>query len=166
MLDFERCYEAHRARDRRFDGRFFTAVTSTGIYCRPVCPAPQPRRENLRFYACPAAAEAAGFRACRRCRPDTAPGTAPWIGTATTVSRALRLIDDGALDAGGVDDLAERVGVGARHLRRLFDEHLGVSPQAIAQTRRVHFARRLLDESALPVTTIAHAAGFRSLRRF
>jgi AraC family transcriptional regulator of adaptative response / DNA-3-methyladenine glycosylase II len=165
-LDPEVCYAATRTRDARFDGRFFTAVTSTRVYCRPICAARKPRREHMRFFHCAAAAEAAGFRACRRCRPDAAPGSAPWAGTVSTVARALRLIDGGALDGAGVDALAARLGVGGRHLRRLFDEHLGASPQAVAQTRRAHFARRLLDETALPVTALAEAAGFRSLRRF
>jgi len=160
------CYRALSTRDARFDGRFFTAVRTTGVYCRPVCPARTPRRENCIFLPCAAAAEAAGFRPCRRCRPETAPGTPAWLGTSATVSRALRLIADGALDGGGVDRLAERLGIGERHLRRLFALHLGASPLAIAQTRRTHFAARLLEETDWPVSRIAFAAGFSSVRRF
>ena len=167
-LDPETCWRAHRSRDPRFDGRFFTAVTSTGVYCRPVCPAPTPRRANVRFYACAAAAEAAGFRPCLRCRPETAPGTPAWQGTPATVARALRLIEQGALDAegAGLESLAARLGVGGRHLRRLFERHLGASPLAVAQTRRVRFAKQLVDQTELPLTQIAFAAGFGSVRRF
>ncbi len=180
-LDRDTCYRALRARDRRFDGRFFTGVTSTGVYCRPVCPARTPRRENCRFFACAAAAEAAGFRACRRCRPDAAPGTPAWLGAPTTVARALRLIEEGALDrwnggrdvgrepdgdAEGVEALAARLGIGGRHLRRLFKDHLGASPLAVALTRRAHFGRRLLEQTSLPVGQVALACGFGGARRF
>jgi AraC family transcriptional regulator of adaptative response / DNA-3-methyladenine glycosylase II len=166
MLEPDRCYSALKSRDARFDGRFFFGVRTTGIYCRPVCPARTPKRVNVRFYACAAAAEQAGFRPCRRCRPETAPGTPAWQGTSATVSRALRLIDAGALDRGGVGELAARVGLGERQLRRLFLEHLGAGPKAVAATRRSHFARRLLDETALPMSEVAMAAGFASVRRF
>jgi AraC family transcriptional regulator of adaptative response / DNA-3-methyladenine glycosylase II len=155
-----------RSRDARFDGRFFTAVLTTGVYCRPICPARTPRAENTRFFFSAAAAEAAGFRPCRRCRPETAPGSPAWDGTSRVVDRALRLIDDGALDHASVEDLAARVGVGARQLSRLFAEHVGAAPVAVAQTRRAHFARRLIDDTELPVARVAEAAGFRSLRRF
>ena len=166
-LDHDACYRAVRARDARFDGRFYTGVRTTGIYCRPICPARTPKQANVDFYACAAAAEEAGFRACRRCRPETAPGTPAWLGTSTTVTRALRLIADGSLDHGGeIDRLAERLGVTARHLRRLFDEHLGASPVAIAQARRVHFAKTLLDSTSMPITEIAFSSGFASVRRF
>jgi AraC family transcriptional regulator of adaptative response / DNA-3-methyladenine glycosylase II len=165
-LDADACYRALSTRDRRFDGRFFTGVRSTGIYCRPICPAPTPRRENCVFLACAAAAETAGFRPCLRCRPEASPGTPAWLGTSATVSRALRLIGDGALDAGGVPDLAARLGIGERHLRRLFLAHLGATPLAVASTRRVLFARRLLDETTLPIAQIALASGFASVRRF
>jgi len=165
-LDSKACYRALCTRDQRFDGRFFTGVTSTGIYCRPVCPARTPKRDNCRFFPHATAAEEAGFRPCLRCRPETSPGTPAWQGASATVSRALRLIDDGALDNGGVDDLSKRLGVGARHLRRLFDEHLGASPLAVAMTRRVHFAKRLLEETALPILQVAHTAGFNNARRF
>jgi AraC family transcriptional regulator of adaptative response / DNA-3-methyladenine glycosylase II len=160
------CYRALRSRDARFDGRLFVGVASTGVYCRPVCPARTPLPRNCRFFASAAAAAQAGFRPCRRCRPEAAPGSPAWLGTSAAVSRALRLVAEGALDRGGVDELAARVGAGGRHLRRLFEEHLGASPLAVAQTRRVHFAKKLLDETPLPITQIAHAAGFTSLRRF
>ncbi|MEX2208874.1 MAG: AlkA N-terminal domain-containing protein [Myxococcota bacterium] len=165
-LDRERCYEALRTRDRRFDGRFFVAVSTTGIYCRPICPARLPLLRNIRFYACAAAAESAGFRACRRCRPETAPGTPAWLGTSAIVSRGLRLIEAGALDDGDVGALASRLGVGARQLRRLFARHLGASPAEIARARRVHFARLLIDQSERPITELAFAAGFASVRQF
>lgn len=159
-------YAALRSRDARFDGRFFTAVLTTGIYCRPVCPARPPKRENVRFFACAAAAEEAGFRACRRCRPETAPGTPAWAGSSATVARALRLIEDGAADQAGLDELASRLGVTDRHLRRLFNEHLGASPISVARVRRIHLARQLIDGTDLPMTRIAMASGFLSLRNF
>ena len=157
---------ARLSRDPRFDGKFFIAVTSTGIYCRPVCPSPTSKNSNVRYYATAAAAAEAGFRPCLRCRPEAAPGTPAWLGTSAVVRRALRLIHEGALDGASVDALATRVGVGARHLHRLFVQHVGASPIAVAQTRRLHFAKRLLDETDLPITQIALAAGFGSLRRF
>lgn len=161
------CYRALTSRDSRFDGRFFTGVTTTGIYCRPVCPAPKPKRGNVRYFACAAAAEAAGFRPCMRCRPEASPGTPAWVGSSTTVTRALRMIADGALDNGGdVDALAGQLGMGSRNLRRLFLQHLGASPKSVALTRRLHFAKTLLDSTALPVTEIAFSAGFSSIRRF
>ena len=166
ILADEHCYRALRSRDSRFDGRFFTAVQTTGIYCRPVCPAATPKRRNIRFFPCAAAAEEAGFRACKRCRPETAPGTPAWQGTSATVRRALRLIEEGALDESGVELLAARVGVGGRHLRRLFVEHLGASPLAIALTQRTHLARRLIDETTLPMARVAFSSGFQSVRQF
>jgi AraC family transcriptional regulator of adaptative response / DNA-3-methyladenine glycosylase II len=166
MLDAESCYRAIAARDARFDGRFFTGVLTTGIYCRPVCPARTPKRENVRFFEVAAAAEEAGFRPCLRCRPETAQGSLARLGTSRTVARALGRIAEGALDADGIDALAARMGVGPRQLRRLFATHLGASPRAVAQTRRVHFARKLLDETPLPITEIALASGFSSIRRF
>jgi len=165
-LDASTCYRAIAARDSRFDGRFFTGVVTTGIYCRPVCPARTPRRENVRFFPCAAEAESEGFRACRRCRPDAAPGTPAWAGTSATVARALRLISSGVLDERPVDALSAQLGVGDRHLRRLFRHELGASPGEIAATRRVHFARNLLYETDLPVTDVAFSAGFGSIRRF
>ena len=165
-LDTEICYQAVASRDSRFDGKFFTGVMTTGIYCRPICPAPLPKLKNVRFFNCAAAAQEAGFRPCRRCHPESAPHTFAWLGTSATVTRALRLISEGALDGGDIDHLAARLGIGSRHLRRLFQEELGASPIAIAQTRRVHFAARLLEETAIPISDVAFGAGFNSIRRF
>src|SRR5438477_8932255 len=165
-LDHDACYRAICQRDVRFDGRFFTAVKTTGIYCRPVCPARTPRSENVTFYPTAAAAQAAGFRPCLRCRPETAPDLGAWRGTSNTVSRALALIELGALDEAGMERLAERLGVGERHLRRLFRRHLGAPPIAVAQTRRVLLAKQLIHETRLPMAEIAFAAGFGSVRRF
>jgi AraC family transcriptional regulator of adaptative response / DNA-3-methyladenine glycosylase II len=165
-LDPERCYQALKARDARFDGRFFTGVVTTGIYCRPVCPAPTPKAKNVRFFASAAAAEAAGHRPCLRCRPETSPGTPAWAGTSATVSRALRAIADGVLEEEGIDGLAARLGVGSRQLRRLFAEHLGASPLAVAKARRAHFARTLLDQTEMTIADIAFSSGFGSVRQF
>ncbi len=157
---------ARLSRDPRFDGRFFVAVTSTGVYCRPVCPAPSPRDANVRYFQTAAAAGEAGFRPCLRCRPEAAPGTPAWLGTSAVVRRALALVHEGALDEGSVDALAARVGIGPRHLHRLFVAHVGAPPVAVAKTRRLHFAKRLIDETDLSMTEIAFASGFGSLRRF
>src|SRR6188472_4406837 len=165
-LDRKVCDRARRSRDARFDGKFFIAVSSTRIYCRPICPARSPKDENVRYYPTAAAAQAAGFRPCLRCRPEASPGTPAWFGTSSVVSRGLRLISDGALDRDGVDALADRLGVTARHLRRLFLQHLGATPIEVALTRRVHFAKKLLDETQLPLAHVALAAGFGSVRRF
>jgi AraC family transcriptional regulator, regulatory protein of adaptative response / DNA-3-methyladenine glycosylase II len=165
-LDRNALDRARLSRDPRFDGKFFIAVTSTGIYCRPICPSPTSRKANVRYYATAAAAAEAGFRPCLRCRPEAAPGTPAWMGTSAVVRRALRLIHDGLLDEASVDVLAARLGIGRRHLNRLFMQHVGASPIAVAQTRRLHFAKRLLDETSLPVTEIALAAGYGSVRRF
>ncbi len=162
------CYRAVQTRDARFDGRFFTAVRTTRIYCRPICPARTPRFENCTFFPSAAGAQEAGYRPCLRCRPETSPDLAFWRGTSNTVARALALIAEGGLDdeGTGVAALAGRLGVGDRQLRRLFQQHLGASPVAVAQTRRVLFARQLLLETALPIAEVALAAGFRSVRRF
>ena len=165
-LDQDACYRAVETRDARFDGRFFTAVKTTGIYCRPVCPARTPKRENVVFYPTAAAAQEAGFRPCLRCRPETSPDLGAWRGASNTVSRALVLIEAGALDEDGVDALAGRLGVGERQLRRLFRRHLGASPVAVAQTRRVLLAKQLIHETCLSMTEVALAAGFGSVRRF
>ena len=165
-LDPARCYRALGARDSRFDGRFFVGVRTTGIYCRPICPARTPLRRNVDFYPSAAAAAEAGFRPCRRCRPEASPGTPAWAGTSATVTRALRLVGDGALDDAAVDELAGRLGIGERHLRRLFRQHIGASPVAVAQTRRLHFAKKLIDETDLPMTEVAISAGYGSIRRF
>ncbi len=165
-LNADACYRAVQSRDARFDGRFFTGVLSTGIYCRPVCPATTPKRQNVRFFACAAAAEAAGLRPCRRCRPETSPGTPAWLGSSHLVSRALRLIREGFLDERTVPALAQALGLSERQFRRLFQKHLGATPVAVAQTQRVGFAMKLLHETDLPITSIAFCAGFSSVRRF
>ena len=158
---------ARRSRDARFDGRFYFGVVSTGIYCRPICPAaPAARSLNVRYFATAAAAREAGFRPCLRCRPESAPGTPAWLGTTAVVRRALRLIQQGALDEASVAQFAARLGLGPRQLDRLFARHVGASPLALAQTRRLHFAKHLIDGSNLPMTAIALAAGYRSVRRF
>jgi AraC family transcriptional regulator of adaptative response / DNA-3-methyladenine glycosylase II len=155
---------ARRSRDPRFDGKFFVAVLSTGIYCRPICPVRL--SSAVHYYATAAAAAEAGFRPCLRCRPEAAPGSPAWIGTSAVVRRILRLINEGALDTGSVKDLATRLGMGPRHLNRLLVQQVGASPVAIAQTRRLHFAKRLLDETNLHATEIALASGYGSVRRF
>ena len=165
-LDQEACYRAVTTRDVRFDGRFFGCVKTTGIYCRPVCPARTPRRENMVFVVTAAAAEEAGFRACLRCRPETAPDMGAWRGTSNTVSRALSLIEAGALDEGDVDALAGRLGVGERQLRRLFRQHLGAAPVSVAQTRRVLLAKALIHQTDLSMAEVALGSGFGSVRRF
>lgn len=168
LLDHDACYRALRTRDARFDGRIFVGVRTTGVYCRPICPARCARRENVDFYASAAAAQEAGFRPCLRCRPECSPDLAAWKGTSSTVSRALALITDGALDGddGDLEGLAARLGIGDRQLRRLFRRHLGASPIAVAQTRRVLLAKQLLHETRMNMTDVASAAGFGSLRRF
>ena len=155
-----------RARDPAYDGVFFVAVRTTKIYCRPVCRVHTPLVKNVTFYPSAAAAEHAGYRPCLRCRPETAPFCPAWNGTRTTAHRAVKLIEQGALDAGSVEDLAARLGIGARHLSRLLQKHLGASATQIAQTLRVQRAKRLLDGTDLPMTDIAMAAGFGSVRRF
>jgi AraC family transcriptional regulator, regulatory protein of adaptative response / DNA-3-methyladenine glycosylase II len=157
---------ARRSRDARFDGRFFIAVRSTRIYCRPICPSRFSNDSNVRYYATAEQAAQAGYRPCLRCRPEAAPGSPAWTGTSAVVQRALRLIQDGALDHASLGNLANRLGIGVRHLSRLFARHVGVSPATIAQSRRLHFAKRLLDDTPLPITDIAHASGFGSIRRF
>jgi AraC family transcriptional regulator of adaptative response / DNA-3-methyladenine glycosylase II len=167
VLDPRVCYRALETRDERFDGRLFVGVTSTGIYCRPVCPAGPAKPENCVFFPTAAAAQESGFRPCLRCRPETAPDLGTWRGTSNTVSRGLALIADGGLDGDtSVERLAERLGIGQRQLRRLFREHLGASPVAVAQTRRVLFAKQLIHETQMPMAEIALASGFGSVRRF
>lgn len=159
------CDRARAAKDARFDGLFFTAVRSTGIYCRPVCPAPTPKRCNVLYFPTAAAAAGAGYRPCLRCRPELSPGTCHWTGE-HTVQRALAMIAEGALDENSLESLAEKLGVSGRQLRRVFIEHTGASPMAVNTTRRLHLAKQLLTETTLPVTQVAFAAGFKSLRRF
>jgi AraC family transcriptional regulator, regulatory protein of adaptative response / DNA-3-methyladenine glycosylase II len=165
-LDHDACYRALVHRDARFDGRFFIGVKTTGIYCRPVCPARTPLSRNVVFFPTAAAAQEAGFRPCLRCRPETAPDMGAWRGTSNTVSRALSLIELGALDEDDIDTLAGRLGLGERQLRRLFRRHLGASPVAVAQTRRILLAKQLIHETRLPMSEIAFASGFGSVRRF
>ncbi|UCM91971.1 AlkA N-terminal domain-containing protein [Streptomyces marincola] len=165
-MDDDSRYEAVRSRDERFDGVFFTAVLTTGIYCRPSCPATTPKRQNVRFHPSAAAAQAAGFRACRRCRPDTVPGSAEWNARADAVARAMRLIADGVVDREGVAGLARRLGYSARQVQRQLTEELGAGPVALARAQRAHTARVLLQTTGLPVTEVAFAAGFSSVRQF
>lgn len=165
-LDDAQCEQARLTRDARFDGLFFTAVKTTGIYCRPVCPAPTPKAGNVSYYASAAAAAAAGFRPCLRCRPEAAPGSPLHQARSSLVTGALRLIEQGALDHGSLTDLAARVGVSDRHLRRVFADELGASPLDVAATRRLLFAKKLLSETNLPITAICDASGYSSLRRF
>jgi AraC family transcriptional regulator, regulatory protein of adaptative response / DNA-3-methyladenine glycosylase II len=165
-LDLQVCSRARLTRDPRFDGKFFIGVVGSGVYCRSICPAPTAKEKNVRYFPSAAAAAEAGFRPCLRCRPESSPGTPAWLGTSNTVSRALRLIGESGLEDGGVEVLAERLGVGSRHLRRLFLKHLGATPIAVAQTRRMHFAKKLIDETNLPMYQVALASGFGCVRRF
>jgi AraC family transcriptional regulator of adaptative response / DNA-3-methyladenine glycosylase II len=171
-LDLQVCSRARLSRDARFDGKFFIGVLGhaaspwSGIYCRPICPAPTANEKNVRYFPTAAAAAEAGFRPCLRCRPECSPGTPAWRGTSNTVSRALRLIGESGLEDGGIEGLAERLGVGSRHLRRLFLRHLGAPPSAVAQTRRLHFAKKLIDDTQLPMCQVAIASGFGCVRRF
>jgi len=166
ILEKDICDRARKARDPRFDGLFFIGVLSTGIYCRPICPAPSPKPQNIVYYSTAAAAAEAGLRPCLRCRPEASPGSPAWNGTSATVSRAMLLIRHGALNEGSVEALAAKLGVGGRHLRRLFKEHVGVSPLALATTHNILFAKKLLTETSMPVSDIAFASGFGSIRRF
>lgn len=165
MTSHETCYQALLARDPRFDGRFFVAVKTTGVYCRPVCPA-RPKRENVEFFKTAQAAEIAGYRPCLRCRPEVAPGTPAWIGKQATVERALKLIAQGALEQHTEEAFADRLGMTARHLRRLFEQEFGQTPKQLHDNDRLNFARKLIMETHLPMTEIAFSAGFHSLRRF
>ncbi|MFI4873896.1 MAG: AlkA N-terminal domain-containing protein [Blastopirellula sp. JB062] len=165
-LNPQACYRALLARDERHDGRFFTCVKTTRIYCRPICPAQPPKFNNCHFVLTAAAAQEAGYRPCLRCRPETAPGLGGGIGAAASVSRALRLIDEGALDDEKVETLAQRLGIGERQLRRLFQRYVGASPNSVAQTRRILLALQLLHQTNLSMTQVALGSGFQSLRRF
>lgn len=165
-LDRASCDRARLARDAAFDGLFFTGVRTTRIYCRPVCPVRPARSENVVFFPSAAAAERAGFRPCLRCRPETAPGSPAWNGTRSTVGRAMRLIEGGFLDRASVSDLADRLGIGPRHLLRLFLRHTGATPSEVAATRRIQAAKRMIDGTGMPLAEIAFAAGFGSVRRF
>ena len=165
-LDWAACDRARLARDRRYDGLVFTAVRTTRIYCRTTCPVRPAHSKNVVFFRTAAEAEKAGFRPCLRCRPETAPGSPAWRGTEATVNRAMRLIAEGFLDGGTVSQLADRLGVGSRHLSRLFVRHIGAGPRAVASTRRIQAAKRLIDQTELSLASIAFAAGFGSVRRF
>ncbi|MGJ6964548.1 AlkA N-terminal domain-containing protein [Streptosporangium sp. G11] len=165
-LDFDSCYRAVAARDARFDGRFYTAVTSTNIYCRPICPARTPSTRNVRFYRHAASAEAAGFRPCKRCRPELSPGDPGWDHRGDLIGRALRLIDEGVADDGGMTRLAGRLHITGRHLHRLFAAEIGVGPLAVARTKRLLLAKQLLTETGLPIVDVAFASGFGSVRQF
>jgi AraC family transcriptional regulator of adaptative response / DNA-3-methyladenine glycosylase II len=166
QLDPAFCWQAVYSRDHRFDGRFFAGCSTTGIYCRPICPVSFGHPESIHWFQSAAAAEKAGFRPCRRCHPDISPGSSAWFGTWAVVSRALKLISEGALDGGNLEQLAERVGIGSRHLRRLFQQHLGASPLKVARSHRVLVARNLIVETRVPITEIAIGTGFRSIRQF
>src|SRR4051812_12624830 len=165
-LDAAACYRAVLARDARYDGRFYTCVKTTGIYCRPICPARPPRRENCCFVPTAAAAQESGYRPCLRCRPESSPDLDAWRGTSATVSRALKLIEGGALDRDDVASLAQRLAIGERQLRRLFRQHIGAAPVMVAQTRRVLLAKQLIHQTRLPMIDVALASGFGSVRRF
>lgn len=166
-LDEDRCYDALVSRDPRFDGQFIAAITSTGIYCRPSCPAPvRPKRKNVQIYATAAAAQQAGFRSCKRCRPDAAPGSPEWDRRGDLVGRAMRLIERGEVDRGGVRGLADRLHVSERHLNRTLNEAVGAGPIALARAQRANLARVLLETTQLSVTDTAFAAGFSSVRQF
>lgn len=165
-LDREICRAARLSRDPRFDGEFFLGVKTTGIYCRPVCPARPPAEKNVSYFASAAQAALAGFRPCLRCRPESAPNSPAWQGTSATVARALQLIEEGALSNGSLPQLAGRLGVGERYLRKLFRRELGISPSALALNQRLLFAKKLLAETTMPITDVAFAAGFGSVRRF
>jgi len=165
-LDLESCYRAVKSRDRRFDGVFYTAVSTTGIYCRPSCPARTPFRENVRFFRTAAAAQAAGLRACKRCRPDSTPGSPEWDVRADVAGRAMRLISDGVVEREGVEGLAHRVGYTSRHLNRILVAELGAGPLALARAKRAQTARVLVETSPMSLTDVAFAAGFSSVRQF
>ena len=165
-LSVEQCQQARMSRDARFDGKFYVAVKTTGIYCRPICPAPAPKESNVDYYASAIEAANEGFRPCLRCRPDSAPGSYAWKGVDTTVERALKLIDQGALIEGSVSDLAERLGISDRHLRGLFQDKLGTSPKSYALYQQLLFAKQLLHQTDLSVIDVAYGSGFHSVRRF
>jgi AraC family transcriptional regulator of adaptative response/methylated-DNA-[protein]-cysteine methyltransferase len=165
-LDFDVCDAARLRRDRSFDGVFFTAVRTTRIYCRPICPARPAASRNVSFFPSAAASEAAGYRPCLRCRPEVAPWCPAWNGTRTTVERALKLIEKGQLDSDRTNALADKLGVGARHLARLFRQHLGATPTQVATSLRVRRAKRLLTDTSLPMAAVAYRSGFGSVRRF
>ncbi len=166
MLDITICQKARLSRDPRFDGKFFTAVKTTGIYCRTICPVSPPKEENVTYFASAIECAKAGYRPCLRCRPDSAPNSPAWKGTNATLERALRLIDEGDLQQGSLPQLATRLGISDRYLRQLFNKHLGMSPKAYALYQQCLFAKKLLHQTTLPITEVALASGFESVRRF
>ncbi len=166
MLDPQICQKARVARDPRFDGKFFTAVKTTGVYCRPICPATTPKEENVLYFSSAVAAANAGYRPCLRCRPDSAPGSPAWKGVNTTLDRAIRMIGEGILQDNSLSMLAEKLGISDRYLRQLFEKHLGISPKAYALYQQCLFAKQLLHQTKLSITHIALASGFNSVRRF
>src|SRR3954464_12838509 len=166
LLDTERCYRAVASRDARFDGQFITAVKTTGIYCRPSCPATTPKRANVEFLPTAGAAQQRGYRACRRCLPDAVPGSPEWNVRADLAARAMRLIGDGVVERTGVPGLAAALGYSERHLNRVLTAELGAGPLALARAHRAHTARLLIERSGLPLTGVAFAAGFSSVRQF
>src|SRR5690554_4690673 len=165
-LDFDRCYAAVSGRDRRFDGQFVLAVRSTGVYCRPSCPARTPKPANCTFFATSAAAHVAGYRACKRCLPEAVPGSPTWNTSQTDAARAMRLIGEGVVDREGVSGLARRLGYSERQLGRILNDQLGAPPLALARAQRAHTARHLLVGTSLPISDVAFAAGFASIRQF
>lgn len=162
----ETCSKARHSRDARFDGKFFTAVRTTKIYCRPICPATTPREENVTYFATAIEAANAGYRPCLRCRPDSAPNSPAWKGVDTTLERAIKLIHEGALQTGDLEMLSQRLGISSRYLRQLFQKHMGIAPKTYALYQQCLFAKQLLHNSQLPITDIALASGFNSVRRF
>ena len=164
--DHDRCYRAVQSRDARFDGVFYTAVSTTGIYCRPSCPAVTPKPQNVSFHASAASAEDAGYRACRRCRPDTTPGSPEWNVRADAVGRAMQLIGDGVIEREGVDGLADRLGYSPRHVTRMVTAELGAGPLALARSRRAQAARVLIETTDLQMADVAFSSGFASVRQF
>jgi AraC family transcriptional regulator, regulatory protein of adaptative response / DNA-3-methyladenine glycosylase II len=165
-LNPEVCWQAIRSRDRRFDGRLYAAAVTSGVYCRPTCPVQFAKENHTVFFSSAVAAEKAGFRPCRRCHSGAPPGSPAWLGTSAVVSRALRLIGEGALFDSGVPELAERLGIGARQLRRLFIEHVGMPPVKVGSLYRLHYAQTLIEQTNMPIAEIALAAGFKSIRQF
>lgn len=163
---YEIYQRARKSRDPRFDGKFFVAVKTTGIYCRPICPATTPKEENITYFLTAIEAANAGYRPCLRCRPDSAPNSPAWKGVNTTLDRAIKLIDQGVLQNGSIEDLSMRLGIGSRYLRQLFKKHLGISPKAYELYQKCLFAKKLLHQTKLPITQVALASGFNSIRRF
>ena len=166
MWDKNVYQKARLSRDPRFDGKFFIAVKTTGIYCRTICPVPLPKEENVEYFPTALSAARAGYRPCLRCRPDSAPGSPAWQGVGSTIARAIKLINQGYLQHASIPELADQLGVSDRHLRNLFTTHIGVSPKSYALYQQCLFAKKLLHQTSLSVTDVALASGFESIRRF